>query len=44
MCHAERMVIHVSTLTVLQANKPGQAQESKKHDSHLDSSHGAAAG
>ena len=43
-CRAERMVIHVSTMTVLQANKHGQAQESKKHDSHLDSSHGAVAG
>ena len=44
VCRAERMVIHVSTLNVLQANKHGQAQEGKKHDSHLDSSQGAAAG
>ena len=43
-CRAERRVIHASTLTVLQANKKGQAQEGKKHDSHLDSSQGAAAG
>ena len=44
MCRAERRVIRASTLTVLQANKRCQAQEGKKHDSHLDSSHGAAAG
>ena len=43
-CRAERRVIHTSTLTLLQANKQGQAQEGKKHDSHLDSSHGAVAG
>ena len=44
MCRAERRVIHASTLTVLQANKQSQAQEGKKHDSHHDSSQGAAAG
>ena len=44
VCRAERRVIHASTLTVLQANKQDQAQEDKKHDSHLDSSHAAAAG
>ena len=43
-CRAERRVIHASTLTVLQATKQGQAQEGKKHDSHLHSSQGAAAG
>ena len=41
---AERRVIHASTLTELQANKQCQAEEGKKHDSHLDSSHGAVAG
>ena len=44
VCRAKRRVIHASTLTVLQANKQGQAQEGKKHDSHHDSSQGAAAG
>ena len=44
VCRAERRVIYASTLTVLQANRQDQAQEGKKHDSHLDSSHGAAAG
>ena len=43
-CRAERRVIHASTLTVLEANKQSQAQEGKKHDSYLNSSHGAAAG
>ena len=44
VCRAERRVIHASTLTELQANKRCQAEEGKKHDSHLDSSHGAVAG